>query len=111
MSWENILKQNQKFEFFNDWLELEDLDEKYEENDTCNVKWELEIRVDDGGVEILFNIKELTIITDMSETESGVKEKIDSGKFTVDTSAVDFTQRVSPIYVEFYDGMFTVVFS
>ena len=111
MSWEGILKQNQKFEFFNDNLELEDLDGKYDEYTSCSVKWELEIRL--GGsnkgakeyFEILYNIKELMLITG-----SGEDEKIDIGKIDIDTSIIDFTQTVSAMAVELYNGVFKVIF-
>ena len=117
MSWENILKQNQKIDFFTSGIALQDLGEKYDEFTKCDVRWELEIML--GGsnqgakeyFELLYRIKELTILTDKIKTESGGKEIIDSDKITIDTTLVDFTQPVSPIYVELYNGMFTVVFS
>tara|TARA_Y100001963_G_scaffold127133_1_gene180282 strand:- start:3765 stop:4097 length:333 start_codon:yes stop_codon:yes gene_type:complete len=109
MSWTDILKQNQKFEFFNDNLELEDLDGKYDEHTSCSVKWELEIRL--GGsnqgskeyFEMLYNIKELTLITG-----SGKDEKIDI--HDIDTSLVKFTQPISAMAVELYNGIFKVIF-
>jgi hypothetical protein len=111
MNWEGVLKQNQTFEFLNTSVELEDLDEKYDEYSGCAVKWELEIRL--GGsnqgskeyFEVLYNIKELSVITG-----SGEQEEIDRGKIDIDTSSVDFSQPISAGTVELYNGMFKVIF-
>ncbi|UVF62601.1 hypothetical protein QKV95_gp124 [Poseidoniales virus YSH_150918] len=111
MSWKGLLKQNQTFEFFNDNLDLDDQDEKYDEYTNCAVKWELEIRF--GGsnqgskeyFEVLYNIKELSVITG-----SGEEEKIDNGKIDIDTSSIDFSQPISAGTVELYNGIFKVIF-
>ena len=111
MSWENILKQNQKIDFFTSGIALQDLGEKYDEFTKCDVRWELEIRL--GGsnqgskeyFEVLYNIKELSVITG-----SGEQEEIDRGKIDIDTSSVDFSQPISAGTVELYNGMFKVIF-
>ena len=112
MIWKDILKQNQIIEFLNTDVEFEDLDEEYDDEYTsCSVRWDLEIRVSGTNqgfqtyFEVLYNIKELSVITG-----SGEQEKIDRGKIDIDTSSVDFSQPISAGTVELYNGIFKVIF-